>query len=633
MSQSTEPGQTGPGDNNPSLSYHWAGRKDAPRESLHNNTNEPVSDAPTTVLQNPLADMTEEELIADASGLCLQKGLLEHVDVFRKAALLAKVINVPQGFESIDALSEEDKEMLRYEETHRWKAQPKMLYFLCALCAGCAIVQGMDQTVINGAQSFYFAEFKITRYALIGLTNGAPYASAALIGCWLNAPLNKWFGRRGTIAFSCLFAFITGIWQAAANTWLCFLLARFTLGLAVGAKSSTTPVYAAECAPKNIRGALTMMWQMWTAFGIMLGFAVSIAFQNLKYPNEFAPWRWMIGSTSLPPLIVGSLVYLLPESPRWYMDKGNFVEAYNSLRRLRKYDLQAARDMYLAWKFLQVEERSKEGHNIFKEFFSIRRNWRAAQSSWFCMLMQQFCGVNVIAYYSTKIFKDAGYTQSQALLISFGGGAINWLFALPAIWTIDTFGRRNLLLSTFPLMSICLFWTGANFYLPEGPVRLALLATGIYLFMAVYSPGLGPVPFTYSAEAFPLHIRALGMASATSITWAFNFLLSFTWPSMEAAFTTSGAFFWYASWNMFGLVFAYFLLPETKALSLEELDFVFSMRNRDHAKYYVKRLGWYTKKIMGRNPDSMPALYRLETTATETEIEVKPSNVESSNST
>lgn len=227
---------------------------------------------------------------------------------------------------------------------------------------------------------------------MIGLTNGAPYASAALIGCWLNAPLNKWFGRRGTIAFSCLFAFVTGIWQAAANTWLCFLLARFTLGLAVGAKSSTTPVYAAECAPKNIRGALTMMWQMWTAFGIMLGFAVSIAFQNLKYPNEFAPWRWMIGSTSLPPLIVGSLVYLLPESPRWYMDKGNFVEAYNSLRRLRKYDLQAARDMYLAWKFLQVEERSKEGHNIFKEFFSIRRNWRAAQSSWFCMLMQQFCG-------------------------------------------------------------------------------------------------------------------------------------------------------------------------------------------------------------------------------------------------
>ena len=152
MSQSTEPGQTGTGDNNPSLSYHWAGRKDAPRESLHNNANEPANDATTTVLQNPLADMTEEELIADASGLCLQKGLLEHIDTFRKAALLAKVINVPQGFESIDALSEAEKEILRYEETHRWRAQPKMLYFLCALCAGCAIVQGMDQTVINGAQ-------------------------------------------------------------------------------------------------------------------------------------------------------------------------------------------------------------------------------------------------------------------------------------------------------------------------------------------------------------------------------------------------------------------------------------------------------------------------------------------------
>lgn len=152
MSQGTESSQPGQGNNNPSLSYHWEARKNAPRESLHNNASDQAHDASTTVLQNPLADMTEEELFADASGLCLQKGLLEHIHVFRKAALLAKVINVPRGFESIDALSEADKEVLRYEETHRWRSQPKMLYFLCALCAGCAIVQGMDQTVINGAQ-------------------------------------------------------------------------------------------------------------------------------------------------------------------------------------------------------------------------------------------------------------------------------------------------------------------------------------------------------------------------------------------------------------------------------------------------------------------------------------------------
>ncbi|KAM0561311.1 hypothetical protein ACHAPJ_003190 [Fusarium lateritium] len=596
-----------------------ARKKEPLREVPANSEPEHVSSSKakkstTAVLQNPLANMTHDELMADAERFAYQKGLAVYLESLRKGALLAKVINTPGGYERIEHLSEEDKRVLRNEEDHRWSSQPKMLYFLCALCAGCAVVQGMDQTVINGAQHFYFAEYNITCRIWKGLTNGAPYASAALIGCWLNAPLNRYFGRRGTIAISCLLAFITGIWQAAANSWICLLIARFTLGLAVGAKSSTTPVYAAECAPKTIRGALTMMWQMWTAFGIMIGFASSLAFQNLKWPNEYSPWRWMIGSTSLPPLIVGLLVYLLPESPRWYMDRGKFDKAFESLMKLRRTELQAARDLYLAWKFLEVEHNIKEGRNLFKEFFTVRRNLRAAQSSWFCMLMQQFCGVNVIAYYSTQIFTDAGYTRSQAILASFGGGAINWLFAMPAIWTIDTFGRRNLLLLTFPLMGACLFWTGSSFNIVDDKIRLALIATSIYIFMAVYSPGLGPVPFTYSAEAFPLHIRALGMASATSITWAFNFLLSFTWPMMQKSFTPQGAFYWYATWNMVGFVFAYFLLPETKTLSLEELDLVFSVRNHDHARYYLRRLGWYAQRMMGREPEPMPPLYQLEDT-------------------
>jgi MFS family permease len=100
------------------------------------------------------------------------------------------------------------------------------------------------------------------------LLNGAPYLCSALIGCWSNAPLNKYFGRRGTIFISCIISFITGIWMAAADSWYNLLIARFFLGFAVGAKSSTTPVYAAESAPKNIRGALTMMWQM-CKFGVL----------------------------------------------------------------------------------------------------------------------------------------------------------------------------------------------------------------------------------------------------------------------------------------------------------------------------------------------------------------------------
>jgi sugar porter (SP) family MFS transporter len=409
-------------------------------------------------------------------------------------------------------------------------------------------------------------------------------------------------------------------------------VARFMLGFAVGAKSSTTPVYAAESAPKTIRGALTMMWQMWTAFGIMLGFIVSVAFQNVTIiGGPTSPWRWMLASTSIPPMIVCVQVYFCPESPRWYMEKGKFDKAFQALCRLRKHKIQAARDMYYAYKLLEIETAEREGRNAFKEFFTVRRNRRAAQSAFFVMFMQQFCGVNVIAYYSTAIFKEAGFTTSEALLTSMGTGITNFLFAIPAIYTIDTFGRRNLLLTTFPLMGLCLLWCGLSFYLPENPdntpsqQRLGSIAAAIYTFMAVYSPGEGPVPFTYSAEAFPLHLRDVGMSFATATCWGFNFILSLTWPALSAAFTPTGAFCWYAAWNFFGFVYAYFFLPETKALTLEELDTVFDVGNRQFSAYYTKKLPWYLKKhILRQDVAPMEPLFEFHETGSRADYVNEP---------
>lgn len=135
------------------------------------------------------------------------------------------------------------------------------------------------------------------------------------------------------------------------------------------------------------------------------------------------------------------------------------------------------------------------------------------------MFMQQFCGINVIAYYSSSIFSQSGFTDFKALIASWGFGMINWVFAFPAVWTIDTFGRRNLLLTTFPLMAVFLLLTGFSFFIPEGNARLGVVALGIYLFAMAYSPGEGPVPFTYSAEAFPLYVRDVGMSFATAVLW------------------------------------------------------------------------------------------------------------------
>ncbi|RDW86960.1 sugar porter family MFS transporter [Aspergillus mulundensis] len=592
-SSSSSSGQGRDGD----VAREWANEKKQPDEEA----------ALKTKLHNPLAVFTREQLLKDVERFAREKDLEHILPDLRKGALVAQD---PRIFEDLPELTEEDKNILRREKTHRWH-QPFMMYFMTILCAGSAIVQGMDQTAVNGAQEFYFPEFGVTNRWLQGLINGAPYLCSCLVGCWTTAPLNRYFGRRGCIFISCFISFAATFWMCAAHTWWNLLLGRFFLGLAVGAKSTTTPVYAAECAPTAIRGALAMQWQTWTAFGIMLGYISSVAFMNVSSDSlQGLNWRLMFGVTAIPPMIVCAQVYFCPESPRWYMIRNRYHSAYDALVKLRPSKLQAARDLYYIHAALQVEEKLRAGKHLWLEMFTIPRNRRAAQSSFFVMFMQQFCGVNAIMYYSSSMFTDAGFSRENALLVSLGCGITNWIFAVPAIYTIDTFGRRNLLLTTFPFMAIFLFWSGFSFYIDDEQTRTGMVAAGIYLYMIVYSPGEGPVPFTYSAEAFPLYIRDVGMSFATATTWGFNFIVSLTWLPLRDAFTPTGAFGWYAAWNVFGWVTAYFCLPETKALSLEELDQVFSVSTRQHARHYAEMLPWYAKKwVLRRDVEPQRQLY------------------------
>ncbi|GAB1197731.1 hypothetical protein APSETT444_007034 [Aspergillus pseudonomiae] len=132
----------------------------------------------------------------------------------------------------------------------------------------------------------------------------------------------------------------------------------------------------------------------------------------------------------------------------------------------------------------------------------------------------------------------------------------------------------------------------------------------MYLFEVFYSPGEGPVPFTYSAEAFPLHVREVGMSWATATTWCFNFILSFTWPSLLRAFQPQGAFGWYAAWCLIGWVLVLLFVPETKSLTLEELDQVFSVPTRKHAMYQLKNAAWHFRVwVLRQKLEPLPKFY------------------------
>jgi MFS family permease len=257
-----------------------------------------------------------------------------------------------------------------------------------------------------------------------------------------------------------------------------------------------------------------------------------------------------LGSAFIPavPLTLGIL--FCPESPRWYIKKKRFALAYKSLLRLRQHKIQAARDLYYIHSQVAIElEIIGDNNDIsrFAQLFTIPRVRRATLASWTVMIAQQMCGINIIAFYSSTVFEQAGAGPLEALLASWGFGLVNFVFAWPAIWTIDTFGRRTLLLLTFPQMAWTLLATGFCFYIPKADTaHLGLIALFIFLFAAFYSPGEGPVPFTYSAEVFPLSHREVGMgwAVATCLFWAA--VLSITFPRLLAVFGPTGAFGFYA---------------------------------------------------------------------------------------
>lgn len=350
-----------------------------------------------------------------------------------------------------ESLSLLNKERLKRWLSGRWN-QPSSLTRLVMLCAVGAAVQGWDESAVNSAQLYYQDAYGIWIYSpsgpkeqpwnlaaqpwKVGLVNSAPYL-CCVFSCWLTYPLNKVFGRRWTIFISCLFSAVFALAQSFAMSWEVMTVLRILMGLGIGPKSATIPIYAAEAAPPNIRGQLVMMWQVWTAFGIMCGYLSGIAFHGvlgddtgtvdpdqgiqsaLLGVNCSLKWRLMIGSPCVAPCIVLLYIFTQPESPRWLIARGHgnyqpvddnpernayaqrcYREAFETFLRLRHTKLQAARDMFLVYHQLnderrEVKDRNEKQHipfyrkNAF-ELVSVRRNRRALIASLTCMFAQQF---------------------------------------------------------------------------------------------------------------------------------------------------------------------------------------------------------------------------------------------------
>lgn len=250
------------------------------------------------------------------------------------------------------------------------------------------------------------------------------------------------------------------------------------------------------------------------------------------------------------------------------MKKGRYQKAFESFCRLRNTEMMAARDLYYAHRQVIEERDAFAGQTLSRrvlDLVTVPRLRRATVASAWIVISQQFSGINIMAFYSSSIFQQAGYSTKQCLLASVGFGVVMFVFAFPAVYMMDTFGRRNLLLTTFPNMAWCLLAAGFCFLIDESnPARVPLIALFIYLFTAMYGPGMGPLPSIYFSEAFPLSHREIGSAFTICVNNAVGSALTLTFPMLLHKLGPTGAFGFYAGLNVLAFVVIFFLVPETK---------------------------------------------------------------------
>ncbi|OQD81920.1 hypothetical protein PENANT_c024G04496 [Penicillium antarcticum] len=554
------------------------------------------------IIENPLVRISKEQALADARAYAESHNMSEHADLFGRAALVARD---PKGFELVTELDEQERTALAYERDHKWHG-PYMLWYSIALCAVGAATQGWDQTGANGANLSFHQEFGIAGEGrdewIVGIVNSIIFLTAGLVGAFIVDPLNHYLGRRGEIFVTALCLTATPIGSAFAQSWQGLFAARFVMGIGIGAKNATVPIYSAEMAPARIRGALVMFWQLWVVAGIFLGFAANVI---VKDTGDIA-WRLQLGSAFIPSFILGIGIFFCPESPRWLMKHGRHAEAFQSMNRLRAHPIIAARDYYYSYIIYEEELKEARGAGYFSRMwdcFAVPRIRRANYGASTVMIAQQMCGINIISFYSSSIFEKVGYSATQALYASLGYGAIQVVFTIPTLFLIDTKGRRTLTLITFPLMCIFLLAAGLSLLKTDGSqgARIGPVVLFVYLFTIAYSLGEGPVAFQYSAEVFPTIQREQGMAWAVCINNTFAGILGLTFPRMTTVMTPTGAFGFYAGLNLiaWGMIFCF--VRETKQLTLEELDQVFSVPTKKFIHHEsTVWLPWFIKRYIFR---------------------------------
>ncbi len=440
------------------------------------------------------------------------------------------------------------------------RAQARRHAALVALLAALAgLMFGLDVGVISGAQQFIQREFAVNDRVLETIV------SSMMLGATIGAAGAGWlsghFGRKRSLLFSAALFVLGSLACAAAWSPDSLIAARIVLGLAIGVAAFTAPLYLAEIAPEDRRGAMISTYQLMITIGIFVAFLSDLAFSYTQ------SWRWMLGVIAVPGALFLLGVLGLPESPRWLVLRGRHDDASAVLHRLRGDDALARREV------ADIEAQLRTPQQGLRLFLQNRNFRRSVALGVLLQVVQQMTGINVVMYYAPRIFADMGYATSASLWFTAIVGLTNVLATFIAIGFVDRIGRKPILYAGFVVMTLGLGVVGTLMYMGMGSQAERLLAVAMLLvFVVGFAFSAGPLVWTLCSEIQPLKGRDFGIGVSTVTNWVGTFVVGFTFLTLLNHFGHAQTFWLYAACNAAFLLFTWALVPETKGVSLEHIE-------------------------------------------------------------
>jgi sugar porter (SP) family MFS transporter len=432
-----------------------------------------------------------------------------------------------------------------------------------AITATGGLLFGYDTGVISGALLFIRQDFAPLSPFVEGIIVSTLLVGA-VVGALSGGPLSDRAGRRPTALLAAVIFGLGALAVALAPSVAFIVFGRFLLGLGVGLASMIVPLYIAEIAPAERRGALVSLNQLMITIGILLSYIVGVIFTPIE------GWRYMFGVALIPALILGIGMFMLPESPRWLFEHGQIAKARTVLSRSRSPEEvdQEFREME------EIKELEEEQARVsYKELLApyVRP---ALIIGIGLAIFQQITGINTVIYYAPTILQNVGFSEGGAIAATaVGVGLVNVGFTILAVRIIDRAGRRPLLIIGLIGMIISLALLGLVFALGATSGAAGLLATVcLGLYIASFAISLGPVFWLMISEIYPLRIRGTAMSVASIANWGSNWLVALTFPVLLATFGGAGSFWLFAGLGIVAWFFVYFRVPETKGRSLEEIE-------------------------------------------------------------